>query len=119
MQERLRQFRGSMKIESSNPGTSVIVNIPVPEEVRFPNLGEEWRDQANKEILKIIRTRSHEKLVAAERFRQALVPRQAACSLLHADDRPYALLNHEQHWDSFELGRRFLNRIAIECPKTT
>ena len=29
MQERLRQFRGEMKIESSGAGTSVFVNIPV------------------------------------------------------------------------------------------
>jgi PAS domain S-box-containing protein len=30
MQERLRQFRGSMKIESSGSGTTVIATIPVP-----------------------------------------------------------------------------------------
>ena len=33
MQERLRQFRGSMKIESNGSGTTVIATIPVPKDV--------------------------------------------------------------------------------------
>lgn len=33
MQERLRQFHGSMKVESNGSGTTVIAMIPVPKEV--------------------------------------------------------------------------------------
>jgi PAS domain S-box-containing protein len=34
IRERIRQFHGEMKIESSGSGTSVIVNIPMPKEAR-------------------------------------------------------------------------------------
>jgi hypothetical protein len=37
MQERLSQLGGGMNIESNGSGTSVIVNIPVPKEVRAPD----------------------------------------------------------------------------------
>ncbi len=35
MQERLRQFHGTMHIESSDSGTTVIASIPVAEDIRF------------------------------------------------------------------------------------
>ena len=34
IRERIRQFHGEMKIESNGSGTSVIVSIPMPKEVR-------------------------------------------------------------------------------------
>ncbi len=37
IRERIRQFHGEMKIESNSSGTSVIVSIPVPKEVRSPD----------------------------------------------------------------------------------
>ncbi|MFI5071490.1 MAG: PAS domain S-box protein [Terriglobales bacterium] len=37
IRERIRQFHGEMKIESNSSGTSVIVSIPVPNEVRSPD----------------------------------------------------------------------------------
>jgi two-component system, NarL family, sensor kinase len=37
MQERLRQFGGTMTIESSGSGTRVFASIPLPKEVRPPN----------------------------------------------------------------------------------
>ena len=34
IRERIRQFHGEMKMESNGSGTSVIVSIPIPKEVR-------------------------------------------------------------------------------------
>jgi two-component system, NarL family, sensor kinase len=34
IRERIRQFRGEMKIESNGSGTSVMISIPMPKEAR-------------------------------------------------------------------------------------